>query len=99
MLKWLFKAFTMQATSYMCVCVCVLVCMRVFAASTDQHTHADWHTHGDKRKALIEILTHRAPHKNSLFLLLCHSLSPPHSSFLSPFPSVTLSYLHTLLRH
>lgn len=47
--------------------------------------HTDPHTHGDTRKALIEILTHRAPHKKL-------SLTPTLPISLSLSFPITLSF-------
>lgn len=82
-LKWLFKAFTMQAASYMCVCMCV--CVGVYAASTDQRTHIPAHTWRHTQSP------HRNPHTSrSSQKTLSYSYS---SSFsVSLFPSHAPSF-------
>lgn len=87
-LKWLFKAFTMQAASYMCLCVCWCVYTRVCVSMCMQpqltSAHTDPHTWRHTQSP------HRNPHTSRSSQ---KTLSYSYSSFsVSLFPSHPLFF-------
>lgn len=100
-LKWLFKAFTMQAASYMCVCarVCVYMCVSMYmqlqltSAHTDPHTwrhtqspHRNPHTSRSSQKTL----SYSNSSHFSVSLLLSRPLFPPFHCLIPAHTSAPL---------